>query len=61
MAIFEYSGIFSLNPETFTDFDFMPAYFSNKPLPAAPNFESINNPKKFFLKFYSNAWKYLRK
>lgn len=44
MAVFKHSGIFALNPEIFTEFDFISSYFSDRPGPAAPNLENTNNP-----------------
>lgn len=46
MAGFKVSGIFPLNPEIFTDSDFMPSYFTDRPAPAVPNLESTNNPEQ---------------
>lgn len=46
MAGFKVSGIFPLNPEIFTDSDFMPSYFTDRPAPAVPNLENTNNPKQ---------------
>lgn len=46
MAGFKVSGIFPLNPEIFTDSDFMPSYFTDRPAPAVPNLETTNNPEQ---------------
>lgn len=43
MAVIEYSGIFPLDSEKFTDSDFMLSCFSERTIPSTPNLESTIN------------------